>query len=69
MVGLSTSPPIQLHSHCPSGGVERARCIFTQGAKDKIALRPVRLEVESIAKGKARKPCDFGVKVSLTTTH
>jgi len=50
--------------------LERARRIHTQRPKDKNKLYAVHApEVECIGKGKARKPYEFGVKVSLAITH
>ncbi len=44
--------------------------IIAQKPKDKGKLYALHApEVECIAKGKARKPYEFGVKVSITTTH
>lgn len=50
--------------------VGRAKRILSQKAKDKHKLYALHApEVECLAKGKARKPYEFGVKVSITTTH
>ena len=48
----------------------RAERILTQQPKDKNKLYALHAqEVECISKGKARNPYEFGVKVSITTTH
>lgn len=48
----------------------RAERIRTQERKDKNKLYALHApEVECLAKGKARKPYEFGVKVSLAVTH
>ena len=48
----------------------RAERIRTQQRKDKNKLYALHApEVECLAKGKARKPYEFGVKVSLAVTH
>jgi len=48
--------------------IGRTKRILSQRQKDKLyALHAP--EVECLAKGKARKPYEFGVKVSITTTH
>ena len=50
--------------------LERAERIRTQQRKDKNKLYALHApEVECLAKGKARKPYEFGVKVSLAVTH
>lgn len=50
--------------------LERAERIRTQQRSDKNKLYALHApEVECIAKGKARKPYEFGVKVSLAVTH
>ena len=50
--------------------LERAERIRTQRPKDKKKLYALHApEVECIGKGKARKPYEFGVKVSLAITH
>ena len=50
--------------------LERAERIRTQQQKDKNKLYALHApEVECLAKGKARKPYEFGVKVSLAVTH
>jgi len=49
--------------------LERARRIAQQRAKDKNKLYALHApEVECVAKGKARQPYEFGVKVSLAIT-
>lgn len=49
--------------------LERARRIAQQRAKDKNKLYSLHApEVECVAKGKARQPYEFGVKVSLAIT-
>ncbi|UUM20812.1 IS5 family transposase [Mycoavidus sp. SF9855] len=50
--------------------ISRTKRIISQRRKDKDKLYALHApEVECIAKGKARKPYEFGVKVSITTTH
>ena len=50
--------------------LERAKRIHSQRTKDKNKLYALHApEVECIGKGKARKPYEFGVKVSLAITH
>ncbi len=50
--------------------IARAERIRTQQRHDKNKLYALHApEVECIAKGKARKPYEFGVKVSLAVTH
>ena len=50
--------------------LERAKRIRTQQRVDKNKLYALHApEVECIGKGKARKPYEFGVKVSLAVTH
>jgi len=50
--------------------LERAERIRTQQRHDKNKLYALHApEVECISKGKARKPYEFGVKVSLAVTH
>jgi IS5 family transposase len=50
--------------------IGRTKRILSQKQKDKNKLYALHaLEVECLAKGKARKPYAFGVKVSITTTH
>ena len=50
--------------------LERAGRIHTQKRNDKNKLYALHApEVECISKGKARKPYEFGVKVSLAVTH
>ena len=50
--------------------LERAERIRTQQPKDKNKLYALHApEVECIGKGKARKPYEFGVKVSIAVTH
>jgi len=50
--------------------MERAGRILAQQRKDKNKLYALHApEVECIAKGKARNPYEFGVKVSLAVTH
>ena len=50
--------------------LERAERIRTQQRHDKRKLYALHApEVECIAKGKARKPYEFGVKVSVAVTH
>ena len=48
----------------------RAERILTQQPRDRNKLYALHAqEVECISKGKARNPYEFGVKVSITTTH
>ena len=50
--------------------LERAERIRTQQRNTKNKLYALRApEVECLSKGKARKPCEFGVKISLAVTH
>jgi IS5 family transposase len=50
--------------------VARTKRILSQKPKDKNKLYALHApEVECLAKGKARTPYEFGVKVSITTTH
>ena len=50
--------------------LERAERIRTQQPKDKHKLYALHApEVECIGKGKARRPYEFGVKVSVAVTH
>ena len=50
--------------------IGRTKRILSQKMKDKNKLYALHApEVECLAKGKARKPYEFGVKVSITTTH
>ncbi len=51
--------------------ISRTKRIISQRRKDKDKLYALHHapEVECRAKGKARKPYEFGVKVSITTTH
>ena len=50
--------------------IDRAERIRTQRTKDKDKLYALHApEVECIGKGKARKPYEFGVMVSLAVTH
>ncbi|CAJ0780447.1 hypothetical protein R8510_04745 [Ralstonia chuxiongensis] len=50
--------------------IGRAKRILSQKQKDKNKLYALHApEVECISKGKARTPYEFGVKVSITTTH
>lgn len=50
--------------------LERAERIRTQQRQDKNKLYALHApEVECIGKGKARKPYEFGVKVSVAVTH
>ena len=50
--------------------IARTRRILSQKTKDKNKLYALHApEVECLAKGKARTPYEFGVKVSITTTH
>lgn len=50
--------------------LERVQRLLTQKPKDKNKLYSFHApEVECISKGKARHPYEFGVKVSIATTH
>ncbi|MGF6960914.1 IS5 family transposase [Paraburkholderia youngii] len=50
--------------------IGRTRRILAQKQKDRNKLYALHApEVECLAKGKARTPYEFGVKVSITTTH
>ncbi|MFG6433936.1 IS5/IS1182 family transposase, partial [Roseateles sp. LYH14W] len=50
--------------------LQRAERIHAQHPNDKNKLYALHApEVECIGKGKARKPYEFGVKVSLAVTH
>ena len=50
--------------------IANTKRILSQKSKDKHKLYALHApEVECLAKGKARKPYEFGVKVSITTTH
>ncbi|WP_213299188.1 IS5 family transposase [Paraburkholderia sacchari] len=50
--------------------IGRTKRILSQKPKDKNKLYALHApEVECLAKGKARTPYEFGVKVSITTTH
>jgi len=50
--------------------IGHARRILSQKQKDRNKLYALHVpEVECLAKGKARTPYEFGVKVSITTTH
>jgi IS5 family transposase len=50
--------------------IGRTRRILSQKQKDSNKLYALHApEVECLAKGKARTPYEFGVKVSITTTH
>jgi IS5 family transposase len=65
MIGLSQDISTRLNAW-----LERAERIQRQRPKDKNKLYALHApEVECIGKGKARKPYEFGVKVSLAVTH
>ncbi|MGF6735683.1 IS5 family transposase [Paraburkholderia youngii] len=50
--------------------IARTKRILTQKTKDENKLYALHApEVECLAKGKTRTPYEFGVKVSITTTH
>ena len=50
--------------------IGRTKRILAQKPKDKNKLYALHApEVECLAKGKARTPYEFGLKVSITTTH
>ncbi len=53
-----------------AGQIGRTKRVLSQKPKDKNKLYALHApEVECISKGKARTPYEFGVKVSITTTH
>jgi IS5 family transposase len=65
MAGLSKDASTRLNAW-----LDRAERIQRQQPKDKNKLYALHApEVECIGKGKARKPYEFGVKVSLAVTH
>ena len=48
----------------------RVKRVLTQQPKDKNKLYSLHApEVECLSKGKARQPYEFGVKVTVATTH
>ena len=52
--------------------IARTKRILTQPRDGEVPFILYTLhapEIECLAKGKARTPCEFGVKVSITTTH
>ena len=66
----STPPPTATAPGELKTWLERAEAIRTQQRHDKNKLYALHApEVECIGKGKARKPYEFGVKVSLAVTH
>ncbi|MEO6276830.1 IS5 family transposase [Roseateles sp.] len=66
----ATTPPSAAALSRLSTLLERAERIRTQQRHDKNKLYAIHApEVECIGKGKARKPYEFGVKVSLAVTH
>ena len=74
--GTPTSAPAAASAAPPTAlsalrtWLERAERIRTQQRSDKNKLYALHApEVECIGKGKARKPYEFGVKVSLAVTH
>ena len=65
--GVPFSPKVLSDLRMWLGRAERIR---TQQRHDKNKLYALHApEVECIGKGKARKPYEFGVKVSLAVTH
>lgn len=68
---LSTTVTTSASAHTSlNTWLERAERIHTQQPKDKNKLYALHApEVECIGKGKARKPYEFGVKVSVAVTH
>jgi transposase, IS5 family len=66
----TTTTPIASAPSALTTLLERAERIRTQKRSDKNKLYALHApEVECIGKGKARKPYEFGVKVSLVVTH
>ena len=66
----TTTTPIASTPSALTTLLERAERIRTQKRSDKNKLYALHApEVECIGKGKARKPYEFGVKVSLVVTH
>jgi transposase, IS5 family len=66
----TTTTPIASAPSALTTLLERAERIRTQKRADKNKLYALHApEVECIGKGKARKPYEFGVKVSLVVTH
>jgi hypothetical protein len=50
--------------------LDKVRRLLDQRPKDKNKLYSLHApEVECIGKGKTRQPCEFGVKVTVATTH
>jgi transposase, IS5 family len=69
-VGSASSQPTAVALAALNTLLERAERIRTQQRRDKNKLYALHApEVECIGKGKARKPYEFGVKVSLAITH
>jgi transposase, IS5 family len=67
---ITTTTPIASAPSALATLLERAERIRTQKRADKNKLYALHApEVECIGKGKARKPYEFGVKVSLVVTH
>jgi len=65
-----TTTPVASRLSALNTLLERAERIRTQKRSDKNKLYALHApEVECIGKGKARKPYEFGVKVSLVVTH
>ena len=65
-----TTTPTASGLNALATSLERAERIRTQKRSDKNKLYALHApEVECISKGKARKPYEFGVKVSLVVTH
>ena len=68
--GSPTTPAVPATTASLATLLERAERIRTQKRSDKNKLYALHApEVECIGKGKARKPYEFGVKVSLVVTH
>ncbi len=66
----NTDAPQALALRALNTWLERAERIRTQQPKSSNKLYALHApEVECISKGKARKPCEFGVKVGLAVTH
>jgi transposase, IS5 family len=69
-VGSASSQPTAVALAALGTLLERAERVRTQQRHDKNKLYALHAsEVECIGKGKARKPYEFGVKVSLAITH
>jgi IS5 family transposase len=69
-MGALTEPVCESARQMLKPWLERAERIHAQQRHDKNKLYALHApEVECIGKGKARKPYEFGVKVSLAVTH